>query len=105
MEIDRKAAKTGAPSCGHAEGRWLLLLADHQNRKRTWYRCALGPAASARRWRRRRPALKAHGQDVVRLAVERHRLGGAHIDLFDELQRLGVEHIDRNFGMPLQEVP
>src|SRR5712664_373306 len=56
----------------------LLLLPDHQNRKRTRYRCALGTAASAWRWRRRRPALLAHRQHVVRLAVERDRSGEIH---------------------------
>src|SRR5450759_4901530 len=54
------------------------LLANHKNRKRTRYRWALAPAASGR-WRRRcRPALNAHGQDVVRLAVERQRSGTHH---------------------------
>src|ERR1017187_10291586 len=54
------------------------LLADHQNCKRTWHRCALGPATPARRWWRRRPTLLAHRQDVVSLAVERDRSGAIH---------------------------
>src|SRR6202035_1140876 len=55
-----------------------LLLADHQNRKRTWHRCALRSAAPARGWRRRRSTLLAHRQDVIRLAVERDRSGAIH---------------------------
>src|ERR1019366_8983605 len=54
------------------------LLADHQKCKRTWPRCALGPATPARRWWRRRPTLLAHRQDVVSLAVERDRSGAIH---------------------------
>src|ERR1019366_5320005 len=52
--------------------------ADRKNRKRARYGRGPGPAASAR-WRRRcRPTLVTHGQDVVRLAIERHRPGAIH---------------------------
>src|SRR5450755_4435200 len=56
----------------------VLLLADHQNRKRTGYRCALASTAPAWWWRRCRATLLRHGEQVARLAVERHGAGAIH---------------------------
>jgi hypothetical protein len=54
------------------------LLADHQDCKRTGNRRPLWPPASPRRWRRRGPALLTHGEEMVRLAVERDRSSAVH---------------------------
>src|SRR5215472_13136582 len=55
-----------------------LLLADHQNCKRSWDRSALWRPAAARRRGRRRLALLTRRQDAVRLAAERDSSGAAH---------------------------
>src|SRR5947199_9166871 len=56
----------------------MTLLANHKNRKRARYGRGLGPAASAGWRRRRRSALLAHREEVVRLAVERDRPRSVH---------------------------
>ena len=67
--------------------KWLLLPADHQNRKRTWYRCALASAAAAWWWRRRRATLLRHREKVARLADDSgQRSGSIVFDMKDASQ-------------------